>query len=311
MINSYKFTSSYTIASIEALNALLLASDVSVFLSTSDASVYWYGDLEVNFYLYEVTGLPHTQTNYLNFYTIYDTNTAQKAYCPTLVSKDYWAISSDYCADGYTYQFALSPTVTSTLDCYVMSQNYTSDAIQSRYVGRQLFDNCEPIGTKAFSAVIIEYWNWANAAYQFQLKFLTILSDMYSDFSTAKSEITSKISKINTYYTALYSAYTKLADLQNRIELYYSTMNCSMVNDLTQQEYVGLCGAILENLFMLSVFIGALGTCNMFFSLGIVLFLFRHRTDLEIEQEKIMRSIGQEEDFEKTQRNNETGINKD
>ena len=289
-----------------------------MFLSASDSSVYWYGDAEINFFLFEIHSLPHVQSSYMNNYTIFNTSTAQQSYCSSRVSLDYWAVSTEYCGSGYTYQFALSPISSSSLDCYIIMQNYTLAAVETRYVDHQLFDNCGKIGTQAFSSVILQYWQWAQASYLLDQGFDSIILDMNSGFGVTLTSIDEKIAKINTYYDALQQAYSKLVELRSRVDLYQTTMNCSVVNELTSQIYVGFCGAILEYLFDLSLYIGALGVCNLFFSLSIVLFLFRYRTDLEIEQERMLRKIGRETSadvLEKTgditQRGEETGINKE
>ena len=291
-------------------------SNVSVFKSTSNTNIYWYGSDEVNFFLYEIKTLPHIQYSYMNDYTIYGSGTAQKKYCPSFVSTDFWAFNQSYCGSGYTFQFALSPTITNTKDCYLMSQNYTAQSIITRYVNHGLFGNCNSINGVAFSEVIIKYWDWADASYKFDTNLLTILMNMNSGFEATNVLIKEIIITIDDYYNALDTSYTDLQNLQSKIQLYYSTMNCTMINSLTSQLYVGFCGQVLEYLFNLAIFCAALGTCNLFFSIGIVLFIFRHRTDLEIEQERILRSIGRRisidssKENESTQRAEDTIINK-
>ena len=277
-----------------------------------DTSIYWSEADEINFYLFNLSLFNRHQNSFLNNYTIYESGSAQEYYCNTIISKNFWAYNQTYCKSGYTYQFALNPTINSNQTCYLIS-GFTIDKIKGQYEGLSLFDNCGTINGTAFDDYIIKYWTWAYNSYNFESSLKTILSSVSSQFSYMNNNVSAKISKVSQYYSALSSAYTEIQNLYTVIELYYSIMNCSMVYDLTKQLYVGFCGEILEFLFYLSIFSGILGFFNMCLSLGIIFFLFRFRTDLEIEQERMMRTIGrpfnhESKDEELTQRAEDTTV---
>jgi hypothetical protein len=301
---------------------MLNDSDTTVFHSTENDEIHWQGANEVNFYLFpKDEKIPYTQLNYLNNFTISEIDSAQKSCCNKIISKDFWCFSKSYCEDGYSFTYTLSPISTPNVSaCYVMMQRYTKDEVEKRYVDLKLFENCNsvPLGngeTTYFSSAIINYWDWANNAFELDDYFNTTLSKLRGNFNIIYNNITEKIILLSNYTSVLSSTNTYLQDIKDRLDILYSAMNCTMVKDLTDQLYLGICGQILENLFFLSIYTGALGFCNMLFSLGLVLFIFRFRSDLEIEQEKIMRTIGGNWALGKTEsvssRVDDTIINKD
>lgn len=316
------FTESYTIPTLENLNSMLNSSTTAVFHSTENDEIHWQGASEVNFYLFPKNkNIPYTQLNYLNNFTISDTSTAQENYCGTIISKDFWGFSKSYCKSPYSFTYTLSPISTPNVSaCYVMMQNYTKEEVEKRYVDLKLFENCDPVPlgngeTTNFSSAIIKYWSWANNAFELDNYFNTTLSSLKENFNIIYNNITEKITFLSTYTAVLSSTNTYLQDIKDRLDILYSAMNCTMVQELTDQLELGLCGQILENLFFLSIYTGVLALCNMLFSLGLVLFIFRFRSDLEIEQEKIMRTIGGNWTLGKTEsvssRVDDTIINKD
>jgi hypothetical protein len=274
------------------VNSKILSTNTSSFVSTGEDKLPWGGYDEVNFFLENGTSLPYVQSSYLNNYTIYEPYTAQYIYCGNLISKDYWAYNQSFCENGYTYGYVLSSTSSSIQYCYVIAQNFTLDNIRGRYQDHQLFENCQKINGQKYYQAIINYWTWAQNSYNFDENLQGILKNINTDFENVNEYINFNISKLYKYYLALKTSQSFLVSLQDNLDAYYSVMNCSMVKDLTAQLYLGFCGEFLEYVFYIGIYSGALGISNMFFSLSIVLFIFRYRTDLEIEQEKILRSIG-------------------
>ncbi|OMJ83538.1 hypothetical protein SteCoe_15502 [Stentor coeruleus] len=321
-ILDHNYTENYTIPTFENLNFLLKSSDTSVFHSTKNDNIHWQGASEVNFYLFQKDKkISYTQLNYLNNFTILNTDTAQENYCKTTISKDFWSFSKSYCQNGYSFTYTLSPISTPNVSaCYVMMQNYSKQEVEKRYVDLKLFENCDPVPlgngeTLNFSLAIMAYWSWANNAFELDDYFNKTLYNLITNFNDNYDKVTEKIVLLSNYTSVLSSTNTYLQDIKDRLDIIYLAMNCTMIYDLTSQLYLGLCGQILENLFFLSIYSGALALCNMLFSLGLVLFIFRFRSDLEIEQEKIMRTIGGNWTLGKTEsvssRVDDTIINKD
>ena len=225
---------------------------------------------------------------------------------------DYWAFNKTFCETGYKYQYALDATSSSEKKCYIMSQEHTYEGVKERYVDRRLFGNCDKINSTDFETYIMKYWAWANDAYLLNKGFEEILRNISLDFDETSVKIYDLIEKINNYYEAVGLTQDSLEEMQTRISLYYSSMNCSLVKDLTAQFYLGFCGEILDFMFFVSIYVSALAFCNFFLSLSVVLILFRYRTDLEIEQERVVRRIGMDscKADDVTERVDETIINK-
>jgi hypothetical protein len=307
---SSNFSSNYTIPTLETLTEVMKKSDVSEFLSISDNEVFWRGPEDVNFFLFEGKGQGYDQNSFLNDFTIFVDGSQQAEFCSSVISMDFWAFDRSFCESGYLYQYVLDPTSTSDKRCYIMTQEHSLAKVKERYVDRNLFENCEKVNSSDFDSYIMKYWNWGNNAYFLNKKFEQVLGNMSEDFNETKEENYQLIDKVYLYYVALDDAFGDLLELEIRNQLYFSSMNCSMVRDLTFQFYLGLCGEILDFMFFLSIYVFFLAFCNFFFSLSIVLILFRYRTDLEIEQERVIRKIGESEDKseDKTERADETAI---
>lgn len=309
---STNFSSSYPIATLNSLEILIQSSDVESFISTSNNSIHWNGANDVNFFLFKSENLPYSQNSYLNDFTIYIDQSQQFESCNFLISMDFWAFNKTYCGTGYKYQYALDATSSSEKKCYIMAQEHSYEAVKERYVDRKLFANCGKINSTDFETYIIKYWVWANDAYFLNKQFEEILANISLDFDETSAEIYVLIDRIFKYYKAVYVTQGLLEEIETRILLYYTSMNCSMVSDLTAQFYLGFCGEILDFMFFVSIYVSALAFCNFFLSLSIVLILFRYRTDLEIEQERVVRRIGMDscKADDVTERVDETIMNK-
>lgn len=319
LISSYSnilftnFSDSYQIPTLVQLSERISKSTVNSFISTQDPKVHWNGPSEINFFLFEKTSeSSYSQNSYLNNFTIYSLHSQQSEKCNQAISKDFWAYSTEYCKSEYKYQSALDLTASTDKKCYVMTQEYSKDSVRERYVDQQLFEKCEEVDGIDFDEEIVQYWIWADNAYDLDKNFSLILTQLNDEFSGVNQQIEELVNKVYKYYTGIEDSEQYLINLNEKLEEYYNAMNCSMVEDLTSQLYLGLCGEIIDYLFFLSLFVGVLGFSLFLFSLSVVLVLFRFRTDLEIEQDTIIRSIGKEKDNdpEATDRVNETIIMK-
>lgn len=308
-IISTNFSDSYKIPTLIQLSETISSSNESIFVSTKDSTLSWDGPSDINFFLFEQTS-KFPQLNYLNNFTIYTQKSAQEEKCSEMISLDFWAYNIEYCESDYKYQSALDLTSSTDKKCYVMVQGYSESQVSQRYVEQKLFDQCQDVNETTFSGSIMEYWNYADNAYELHNKFSTILNEVDEEFSVMDENITNLINNLHEYYASIENSEGYIINIINELEDYYIAMNCSMVKDLTSQLYLGLCGEILDYLFFFSLFAGTLAFSLFLFSLSVVLILFRFRTDLEIEQDNIIRSIGLEKnaDPEATDRIDETII---
>lgn len=309
-ITSTSFSDSYKIPTLVQLSEAISSSNESVFVSTQDSTITWNGQSDINFFLFGPSSESFTQLGYLNNFTIYSDQSAQEEKCSETISFDFWAYSIEHCESGYKYQSALDLTSSTDKKCYVMVQGYSEIQVRQRYVDQNLFDQCEDVDGTDYSEKIMEYWTFADNAYGMHSEFLQILNEISDDFSGMDENVTSLIKKLHEYYLSIENSQGYVNNINNALDEYYSAMNCSLVKDLTSQLYLGLCGEILDYLFYLSLFAGSLAFSIFLFSLSLVLILFKFRTDLEIEQDNIIRNIGtfKNQDPEATDRIDETSI---
>lgn len=211
--------------------------------------------------------------------------------CGSIRLKDYWVFHKEDCPSNYTYAWGVSSSDNTTPFCYALMDIQWSDVTQ-RYQEKGYLANCGDVESTGYDQKIIDLLSRANTSWILQEKLESDISELKIQAGQMNDEIESQGKKMSAYNEAIKAASIKIYDLQDKMEDYFEGMNCTMIQDLTADLYLSFCGEYLQNLFDSSLYIGSLGICQMFLSISAILILFRFRTDLEIEQEKILRTIG-------------------
>ncbi|CAG9334389.1 unnamed protein product [Blepharisma stoltei] len=277
--------------SLNKVNSLISDSSLKSYLSVDNSSDYWHEDDEINFFLFSPSNLYYKQSDFANIYTDATVYQTQINHCGYKVLTDYWVYLKESCPSTYVYSWGVSTTDVTQMYCYALHDAQEND-IKSRYTKQGFFSSCTNVNTNTYPEMILQLLYRANSSWSLQTSLVSDQYTLKNNTYYMNSNITSFGEKMTNYNNAINAAMADMKNLKTKMENYLSTMNCSDIYSLTQELYTGFCGEFIYNLFDLSLYIGSLGICQMFLSLSAILILFRYRSDLEIEQEKILRTIG-------------------
>ena len=295
--NTFQF---YTLALMEQE---ISALNTNTFLS--EYSENWDANRDISFFLSLNTSSKITQSRlyagfYLNDYTDYASGSGQFSHCRRVITNDFWTYKAGNCPEGYVYLPKLLLILSSSAEpnCYALSDNFTKNDLNSRYVNLGMYSDCTDIGSQSYTSSVLDFWTAANTSYSLELSFRSLISQFQSDQVSLQSQFRPYLLQIHDYTQALKAVHPNIDSLVALTPTISLSLQCGSLVDLTLNEYRAVCGELLPNMLMLTLASGGLGVAVILVTLGIVTGFMWFKTDLEMDVEGVLQKIGRKETVE-------------